>query len=83
MEGQIEQAFANLLIAIEGVGAKPDQVASIRTYFVDYNQDMLGPLTAACAKLFGTWLPAQTLVPVPRLALDGMLFEIEAVAILD
>jgi enamine deaminase RidA (YjgF/YER057c/UK114 family) len=44
---------------------------------------MLEPLTAECLEFFGSALPAQTLVPVPRLALDGMLFEIEAEAILE
>jgi enamine deaminase RidA (YjgF/YER057c/UK114 family) len=33
--------------------------------------------------MFGKTLPAQTLVPVPRLAVDGMLFEVEAVVVLD
>ncbi len=27
-------------------------------------------------------VPTQSLVPVPRLALDGMLFEIDAIAVL-
>jgi enamine deaminase RidA (YjgF/YER057c/UK114 family) len=33
--------------------------------------------------MFGNKLPAQTLVPVPKLAIDSMLFEVEAVALLD
>jgi hypothetical protein len=28
-------------------------------------------------------LPAQTLVPVPKLAIDPMLFEVEAIVVLD
>jgi enamine deaminase RidA (YjgF/YER057c/UK114 family) len=33
--------------------------------------------------MFGRALPAQILVPVPKLAVDGMLFEVEVVAVLD
>jgi enamine deaminase RidA (YjgF/YER057c/UK114 family) len=40
-------------------------------------------MTEAVKRTFGDALPAQTLVPVPRLALDGMLFEVDAVAVLD
>lgn len=83
MEAQITQAFANLKIALDAVGATPDRVTRIGTFLVDYDQSMLGHLSATCLKFFGTTLPTQTLVPVPRLALDGMLFEVEATAILD
>jgi len=34
-------------------------------------------------KTFGNRLPAQTLVPVPKLAVEQMLFEVEAVVVLE
>lgn len=40
-------------------------------------------LTRTVKEMFGEALPAQTLVPVPKLALDPMLFEVEAVVVLD
>jgi enamine deaminase RidA (YjgF/YER057c/UK114 family) len=80
---QVEQAYANLRAALEGVGAKPDQVAKLTIFVVDHDMSKLEVLTQAVKKMFGTALPAQTLVPVPRLAVDGMLFEVEAVAVLD
>ena len=79
---QVEQAFANLLIALEGAGGRPDQVAKLTIYVVDHDPSKLGAITKAVMDMFGAALPAQTLVPVPRLALDGMLFEVEAVAAL-
>lgn len=39
-------------------------------------------LTEAVKAMFGQALPAQTLVPVPKLATDPMLFEVEAVVVL-
>ncbi len=44
---------------------------------------MLDVMTKHIVKTFGKALPAQSLVPVPRLALDGMLFEVDAVAVID
>lgn len=83
IEGQLEQAFSNLMTAIKGVGGKPEHVVKINTYFVDYDMTMLNPLGAEIAKNFGEHIPTQTLVPVPKLAIEGMLFEVDAVVILE
>ncbi len=80
---QVEQAYANLRAALDGVGARPNQVAKLTVFVVDHDQSKLAVLTRHVRETFGEALPAQTLVPVPRLALDGMLFEVEAVAVLD
>ena len=80
---QVKEAYANLRVALDAVGSKPSQVAKITTYVVDYDQSMLAVMTQYVKEMFGDSLPAQTLVPVPRLALDGMLFEVDAIAILD
>ncbi len=79
---QIAQAFANLRIALEAVGAEPRHVTKITTYVVDYDTSKHAAVTRGVRETFGTALPAQCLVPVPRLALDGMLFEVDAVAVL-
>ena len=80
---QVKQAYANLRTALEGIGAKPNQVVKLTVFVVDHDQSKLGVLTRHVQEMFGEALPAQTLVPVPRLALDSMLFEVEAVAVLD
>jgi enamine deaminase RidA (YjgF/YER057c/UK114 family) len=80
---QVEQAYANLRSALDGIGARPDQVAKLTVFVVDHDMSKLEVLTRAVKKMFGTALPAQTLVPVPKLAIDPMLFEVEAVVVLD
>ena len=80
---QVKQAYSNLRTALDAVGAKPHQVTKLTTYVVDYNQSMLDVMTQHVKEMFGDALPAQSLVPVPRLALDGMLFEVDAIAVLD
>lgn len=80
---QLRQAYANLRRALDAVGARPDQVTKITTYVVNYDPAMQAVMSGQVTATFGKDLPAQTLVPVPRLALDGMLFEVDAVAVLD
>ncbi|WEZ84088.1 RidA family protein [Rhizobium sp. 32-5/1] len=79
---QVKHAYANLRIALDALGAKPDQVAKLTVFVVDHDMSKLGVLTQAVKDMFGATLPAQTLVPVPKLAIDPMLFEVEAVVVL-
>ncbi|WP_298976146.1 RidA family protein [uncultured Roseobacter sp.] len=82
-EAQVAQAYRNLATALDGVGAGPEHVVKLTTYVVDHDQSKLIVLTRQLQGVFGSHLPAQTLVPVPRLALDGMLFEVDAIAVLN
>lgn len=80
---QVRQAMANLLIAIEAAGGQSSQVAKLTVLIVDHSEQRLGILGDELARAFGTQMkPTCTLIPVPRLALDGMLFEIDAVVAL-
>ncbi len=80
---QVKQAYANLGLALEAIGARPDQVAKLNVFVVDHDMSKLGVLTETVTRTFGTTLPAQTLISVPKLAIDPMLFEVEAVVALD
>jgi len=80
---QVRQAYANLGAALEALGARPDQVAKLTVFVVDHDMSKLGVLTQAVTEMFGRALPAQTLIPVPKLAIDPMLFEVEAVVVLE
>jgi len=79
---QVKQAYVNLGAALEGIGATPDQVAKLTIFVVDHDMSKLGVLTETVKAMFGETLPAQTLVPVPKLAIDPMLFEVEAIVVL-
>lgn len=80
---QVKQAYANLRTALDALGATPDQVAKLTVFVVDHDMSKLPVLTRNVKEMFGEALPAQTLVPVPKLAIDPMLFEVEAVVSLD
>lgn len=79
---QVDQALRNLRIALESAGAEPLDVVRLVVLVVDHSEARLGVVSRA---LTATWgdepPPACTLIPVPRLALDGMLFEVEATAV--
>ena len=78
---QVRQAFDNLLAALSAAGATPTDVAKLTVLIVDHSEARLHILGAALDRAWGSGpKPACTLIPVPRLALDGMLFEVEAVA---
>ncbi|MEK1898099.1 MAG: RidA family protein [Rhizobium sp.] len=80
---QVRQAYANLAAVLDALGARLDQVVKLTVYVVGHDMSKLGVLTENVTRMFGDTLPAQTLVPVPKLAIDPMLFEVEAVVLLD
>ncbi|WP_084545802.1 RidA family protein [Cupriavidus malaysiensis] len=80
--GQVRQAFDNLATALRAAGAVPADVAKLTVLIVDHDETRLRVLAEEVARLWGEAPPpACTLIPVPRLALDGMLFEVEALAV--
>jgi enamine deaminase RidA (YjgF/YER057c/UK114 family) len=80
---QVNQALANLRVALQAGGADIADIAKITVLIVDHSMERLAIFSRAWQAMLGDWpAPACTLIPVPRLALDGMLFEIEAIAVL-
>lgn len=80
---QMENAFTSLNIALEAVGATPENVVKITILSVEHNEDKLGLISAKRRSFWSSHKPASTLIPVPRLASDGMLFEIDAIAVIN
>lgn len=78
---QVENAFANLGKALRSAGLDYPDVAQLRTFIVDHDLAKLEAIGTAIAKLWGDKPPVQTLTGVAALALPGMLFEVDAVAV--
>lgn len=79
---QVEQAFQNLEKALAAIGAVPNDVVKITVLSVDHTDEKLKIISAARNAFWSDRKPASTLIPVPRLATSGMLFEIDAVVAL-
>lgn len=82
-EGQVKGAFENLRLALEAAGSNMDNVVKVTILSVDHSDDREKIIARATNAAFpGAHKPASMLIPVPRLAFDGVLFEIDAVAVL-
>ncbi|MDN0193788.1 Rid family hydrolase [Streptomyces sp. S.PNR 29] len=78
---QVDLAFDRLQAALDGVGLGFEHVVRLGTHIVDHDLAKLETLGKALHARFGDRLPAQTLTGVASLALPGMLFEVDAVAV--
>lgn len=78
---QVHQAFINLQYALNEVDASILDIAMLRILVVDHSSKKHQLLIQEMQQLWqGHDFPACTLIPVPCLALQGMLIEIEATA---
>ena len=79
---QVRQALRNLGIAVTAAGARLSDIAKLTVLIVDHSEQRLHVFGEELTAALGAGpKPACILIPVPRLALDGMLFEVEAVAV--
>lgn len=78
---QVQQVFYNIQYALASAQAKLQDIAVLRVLVVNHNEDKLHSFTQIMQRLWkGHPYPVCTLIPVPCLALEGMLIEVEATA---
>jgi enamine deaminase RidA (YjgF/YER057c/UK114 family) len=80
---QVRQALRNLQTALAAAEARVTDIAKLTVLIVDHSEERLHIFGEELSAALGNGpKPACTLIPVPRLALNGMLFEVEATAVL-
>ena len=79
-EDQIEAAYANMEKVLKSAGMTFDNVVKVTELVVGNSLEKLTSVNNK-KKLIFKRFPASTYIPVDSLALPGMLFEIEAIAI--
>ncbi|WP_316751114.1 alpha/beta hydrolase-fold protein [Pedobacter gandavensis] len=78
---QVKFALSNLETVLKAYHLKPENVLKITVLIVDHNPEKLAIWTAEMHKIWKhNKFPASTLIPVPKLALDDMLVEVDAIA---
>jgi enamine deaminase RidA (YjgF/YER057c/UK114 family) len=84
LRAQANRVYENLAACLAAAGAGFGDVVKINTYVVNLKADDLPVIREVRSAYFpGDGPPASTLVGVTALAADGLLIEVEAVAMLD
>ncbi|MFD3684198.1 RidA family protein [Nocardiopsis sp. NPDC058631] len=78
---QVKLAFEHLGTALRAAGLDHRDVIRLGTYVVDHDADRLAVLGTHVNALWKGSPPAQTLLGVSSLAMPGMLFEVDALAV--
>jgi enamine deaminase RidA (YjgF/YER057c/UK114 family) len=81
-EAQVEQAFENVQTHLAAVGIGPAQVTKLTHYVVDLDAEKRVTLHGIAGRIWPVDKPAATLLGVVRLARDGMLYEVDAEAVI-
>lgn len=82
---QTKKALENLVTALRGAGAKPEDVVKATFYVVNSSPEAFEAFMRGMNDAFGGTMPpcASTYVGVQRLAYDEMLIEVDAIAVTD
>ncbi len=80
-EAQVDRSFDNLLTALKAAGGKPENIVRITLLIKDYDPKKLAYIGKKRRDTFGASPPASVLIPVTRLYIDEVSFEISAVAV--
>jgi enamine deaminase RidA (YjgF/YER057c/UK114 family) len=82
LKTQAEQAFQNLEQALAAAGATPADVVKVHIYVKHYRTEDATVIREAFRRVFPhPPLPASTWIGVETLALEGLLIEVDAVAV--
>jgi enamine deaminase RidA (YjgF/YER057c/UK114 family) len=81
---QARQVYQNVRAALTAAGARMSDVVKMTTYVVELDDAKLAAVREARKGVFPTaGPPASTLVGVTRLAMEGLLVEVEVIAVVD
>ncbi|WP_126651206.1 RidA family protein [Chryseobacterium aureum] len=79
---QVQDALKNMEVILQSHSMTFDHIVKITLLIVEHNQEKLQIWTDEAKKVWKeSFLPTSTLIPVSHLALPGMLFEIDAIAV--
>lgn len=78
---QLHQALRNTEIVLAAAGATMADVAKFNLLIVDHDEHKFADVRREFDRIWGATKPAWTLIPVPALALKGMLVEIDVIAV--
>jgi enamine deaminase RidA (YjgF/YER057c/UK114 family) len=84
LRAQTRKVFENLKLALAAAGATFDDLVKLTYYIVGYRPEHLAPVREVRSEyLSKTHPPASTLVGVEALFQDGVLIEVEAIAVVE
>src|SRR5437588_7306852 len=82
---QYEQVLGNLQVVVEAAGGKMQDITKINIFVRDRDDYLahLKPLGKVHRSFFGAYYPATALFEISRFFQDGLLVEIEGIAVID
>ncbi len=78
---QTQVALKNIVTVLDSYTLKPENIIKITILIVDHSPEKLKIWNEEIRKVWKNKpFPASTLIPVPKLAIDGMQIEVDAIA---